>query len=423
MTLNPKDALDQGVQNTTGAPLAGVKVLALEQFQALPFCTNILARLGAEVVKVELPPAGEMARISRPGLTGPDGSYYGGTFLRNNHNKKSLAVDWKRPAGAKLLRRILANFDVFAENFRAGALDKHGLSYEALREVDPRIIYLSVSGFGHDENSPYYEWAAFASVVHAMAGLYPPGPSEDDIPKIGGTGTLGDSVAGLYAAIGILAALRARDGTGYGQNIDISMLDCMVAIQDFAISQWVLREEASTAIGIVDAFRCADGFFVLVVNRPHQFQKLASLIGKEAWLDDPALKTAMGWEANLTTVIRPAVEAWSRSRTRLAACRELAAAGIAAGPSLTISELVADEHLRLRSMIHQSALVGSTGQPYIYPGNPLKLSGMAERADVSPPRLGGDNTAILKSCGVSGTEIESLRVQGIIGPYANPASA
>jgi crotonobetainyl-CoA:carnitine CoA-transferase CaiB-like acyl-CoA transferase len=357
-----------------------------------------------------------MARISRPGLTGPDGSYYGGTFLRNNHNKQSLAINWKHPTGAELLQRISSNFDVFAENFRAGALDKYGLSYEVFREADPRIIYLSISGFGHDKASPYYEWAAFASVVGAMVGFYASDPAKDGIPKVGGAGTLGDSVAGLYAAIGILAALRARGASGRGQHIDISMLDCMVAIQDFAISQWALREEASTAIGIVDAFRCADGFFVLVVNRPHQFQKLASLIGKEAWLDDPGLKTAMGWEANLTAVIRPAVEAWSQSRTRLDACRELAAAGIAAGPMLAIAELVADEHLRLRSMIHQSALVGSTGQPYMYPGNPLKLSEMAERADEPPPRLGAATTAILKSCGLSGAEIDSLRGQRIIGP-------
>jgi crotonobetainyl-CoA:carnitine CoA-transferase CaiB-like acyl-CoA transferase len=110
------------------------------------------------------------------------------------------------------------------------------------------------------------------------------------------------------------------------------------------------------------------------------------------------------------------VEAWSRSRTRLDACRELAAAGIAAGPMLAIAELVADEHLRLRSMIHQSALLGSTGQPYLYPGNPLKLSEMAERADEPPPRLGAATTAILKSCGLSGAEIDSLRGQRIIGP-------
>lgn len=415
--------------SAAGGPLGGVRILALEQFQALPFCTNILARLGADVVKVELPTAGEMARISRPGLTGPDGSYYGGTFLRNNHNKQSLAINWKHPAGAQLLRRISANFDVFAENFRAGALGKHGLSYEVFRQADPRIIYLSISGFGHDEASPYYEWSAFASVVEAMAGCYasdrsdPSEGSEGRIPKVGGAGPLGDSVAGLYAAIGILAALRARDASGSGQHIDISMLDCMVAIQDFAISQWALREEVSTAIGIVDAFRCADGFFVLVVNRRHQFQKLASLIGKEAWLDDPALETATGWEANLARVIRPAVEAWSRSRTRLAACRELAAAGIAAGPSLTIGELVADEHLRLRSMIHQSELRGSTGQPYIYPGNPLKLSEMAERADEPAPRLGEATTAILKSCGLSATEIGLLRAQSVIGPDAESANS
>ena len=142
--------------DSTTPPLAGVRVLALEQYQSLPFATNILARLGAEVIKVELPPAGEMSRVSTPGLTDATGRYHSGTFLRNNHNKQSLAIDWRTPEGGALVKRAAARCDVFAENFRPGALGKYGLSYEQLAEAVPRLIYASISGFGQDPGTPYF---------------------------------------------------------------------------------------------------------------------------------------------------------------------------------------------------------------------------------------------------------------------------
>jgi crotonobetainyl-CoA:carnitine CoA-transferase CaiB-like acyl-CoA transferase len=154
-----------GSDSTAPPPLAGVRVLALEQYQSLPFATNILARLGAEVIKVELPPTGEMSRVSTPGLTDAVARYHSGTFLRNNHNKRSLAIDWRTPEGGDLVKRAAARCDVFAENFRPGALGKYGLSYEQLAEAVPRLIYASISGFGQDPGTPYFSRPAFATVV------------------------------------------------------------------------------------------------------------------------------------------------------------------------------------------------------------------------------------------------------------------
>ena len=278
--------------DSTPPPLAGVRVLALEQYQSLPFATNILARLGAEVIKVELPPTGEMSRVSTPGLTDAGGRYHSGTFLRNNHNKRSVAIDWRTPEGGHLVKRAAARCDVFAENFRPRALGKYGLSYEQLAEAAPRLIYASISGFGQDPGTPYFSRPAFATVVEAMSGFYSTASASDDPPHVGFAGPLGDTVSGLYAAIGIMAALRSRDVTGVGQHLDIAMLDCMLGIQDFGLSQWCLRHQGSTSVGIVHAFRAGDGWFVLNVNRHHQFAKLAHVIGRPEWASDASLNSA-----------------------------------------------------------------------------------------------------------------------------------
>jgi crotonobetainyl-CoA:carnitine CoA-transferase CaiB-like acyl-CoA transferase len=395
-------------------PLAGVRVLALEQYQSLPFATNILARLGAEVIKVELPPAGEMSRVSTPGLTDVTGRYHSGTFLRNNHNKRSLAIDWRTPKGSALVKRAAARCDVFAENFRPGALGKYGLSYEQLAEAAPRLIYASISGFGQDPGTPYFSRPAFATVVEAMSGFYSAASASDDPPVVGSAGALGDTVSGLYAAIGIMAALRSRDVNGVGQHLDIAMLDCMLGIQDFGLSQWCLRHEGTTSVGIVHAFRATDGWFVLNVNRHHQFMKLADVIGRPEWASDASLSSAQDWSDKMEDVIRPGIEAWSAGRTRSQACDVLTEAGLAAGPALTFGELSSDPHLALRHMLVDSGLKTRDGSPYLFPGDPIKLRQQPRRPDVFPPPLGRDGPGLLAELGLSETEVEALRQAGII---------
>lgn len=394
--------------------LAGVRVLAMEQYQSLPFATNILARLGAEVIKVELPPAGEMSRVSTPGLTDAIGRYHSGTFLRNNHNKRSLAIDWRTPEGGALVKRAAARCDVFAENFRPGALGKYGLSYEQLAETAPRLIYASISGFGQDPATPYFSRPAFATVVEAMSGFYSTVSASDDPPRVGFAGALGDTVSGLYAAIGILAALRSRDVTGVGQHLDIAMLDCMLGIQDFGLSQWCLRNEGTTSVGIVHAFRAADGWFVLNVNRHHQFARLADVIGRPGWATEASLASAQDWVDRMEDVIRPGIEAWSAGRARLQACDVLTEAGLAAGPVVTFGEVSGDPHLALRQMLVDSGLKTADGSPYLFPGDPIKVRQQPPRPDAFPPPLGRDGPGLLAELGLSEQDVDALRQAGII---------
>ncbi len=197
-------------------PLDGLTVLAAEQMHSLPHATQLMALMGADVIKVE-PPSGEAGRTGRPTITDVDGRATGSTFLRNNLAKRSMTIDLKQPRGRDLFLRLATTVDVVAENFRPGTVDKLGIGYGDVRSVNPRIVYVSISGFGNSEDpvSPYRRWAAYAPIVEGMAGLYEyaaatvtPHPAR--LPL----GALGDTAPGLYAVIGTLAALRQRDRTG-----------------------------------------------------------------------------------------------------------------------------------------------------------------------------------------------------------------
>ncbi len=197
-----------------GKPLDGVRVLAAEQMQALPYATQMLARLGAEVVKVEHPVHGESGRASTPAMIDPAGRKVGATYLRNNLNKRSVGLDLKSPEGRDLFLALAGRFDVVAENFKAGTMDRMGLGYADIAAVHPRVIYVSISGFGNADVTPYRDWPAYASVVEAMSGIYEYKSGPDRPPVTIPVGALGDISSALYAVIGILAALRHREHTG-----------------------------------------------------------------------------------------------------------------------------------------------------------------------------------------------------------------
>ena len=398
-----------------GKPLDGVRVLAAEQMQAMPYATQLLARLGADVIKVEHPTTGDSGRGSSPFLLDPDGRKVGATYLRNNFNKRSVGLDLKAPEGRELFLDLVPHFDVVAENFKAGTLERLGLGYDVIAERHPSVIHVSLSGFGHD--SPYRDWPAYAAIVEAMSGIYawktPTGP-----PTTIPVGALGDISSALFVVIGILAALRQRDRTGEGQHVDVAMLDAMLAMTDIVTNLWSLgaRPDGDTPLGVIcEGFRCSDGYVVVQVVREHQFTKLADLIGMPEWHDDPRLADRYGWEPNLDEVIRPAVEAWSSTRTRAEAAAELAAAGIAAGPSQTAPEVIADPHVAGHHMLVE--MPRSDGdQPVLVPGNPVKLSKMAEGPDSRVPWLGEHTDAVLTAeLGLSADRLASLRAAGVIG--------
>src|SRR4051795_4685567 len=232
-----------------GKPLDGVRVLAAEQMQALPYATQMLARLGADVVKVEHPVHGDSGRASTPAIRDPNGRDVGATYLRNNLGKRSVGIDFKSPEGRELFLALVPHFDVVAENFKPGTMDRMNLGYDAIAAVNPRAIYVSISGFGNTVETPYRDWPAYASIVEAMSGIYDY-RHPDSPPVTIPVGALGDISSALFGVIGVLAALRHRDRTGEGQYVDIAMFDAMVAMTDIVTNFWSLgvRPEPENAL-------------------------------------------------------------------------------------------------------------------------------------------------------------------------------
>ncbi len=250
-------------------------------------------------------------------------------------------------------------------------MDRLGLGYDALAARHPAVIYVSVSGFGAS-GSPYESWPAYASIVEAMSGIYeflnPPG----EPPRANPVGALGDISAALFATIGILAALRHRDATGEGQQVDIAMLDAAVAMTDIVMNLASLGQPAQPFPKhfILDSFKAADGWFVIQLVREHHFGPLADVVGRPEWKDDPRFATRAGWGAHLDDVIRPGIEAWSANRTMVEASKELTAAGVAAGPCFHSSDVITDPHLERRHMVIEMERVDGGAQPVLIPATP-----------------------------------------------------
>ncbi len=400
-----------------GKPLDGIRILAAEQMQALPYATQLLARLGAEVVKVEHPIHGESGRGSAPAMLDPEGRAVGATYLRNNLDKRSLGLDLKSEEGRELFLALVPRFDVVAENFKAGTMDRMGLGYSVIAERFPGVIYASISGFGNTGNSPYRDWPAYASIVEAMSGIYN-WKNPDAPPVTIPVGALGDISSGLFAVIGILAALRHRDRTGEGQYVDIAMLDATVAMTDVVTNFWSLgvRPEPDKGLQVIcEGFRASDGYVVAQIVREPQFARVAELIGHPEWIDEPRFATRAGWGPNLETVIRPAIDAWASQRTKLEAARELTAAGIAAGPSFRAPDVIADPHVAARNMLVEMPRTDGVEEPVLIPGNPVKLSKMAEGPETRVPWVGEHTTALLgEELGLDDHAIAGLRDRGIV---------
>jgi crotonobetainyl-CoA:carnitine CoA-transferase CaiB-like acyl-CoA transferase len=402
--------------------LEGVTVLAAEQMHSLPHATQLLALMGADVIKVE-PPGGEAGRTGKPTITDVDGRATGSTFLRNNLAKQSLVLDLKRPEGVEVFLRLAATVDVVAENFRPGTADKLGIGFDAVRATNPRVVYASVSGFGNatDPPSPYRDWAAYAPIVEGMAGLYGYAPGADGGPRPASAGALGDTAPGLYAVIGILAALRRRDLVGSGCHVDVSMYDAMIAVADVVhpASVGVDPARALEGIGILHAFRASDGWFTVEVVREPHFPRFAQAVGHPEWADDERLAQRSGWSAHMDDVIRPAVEAWAATKTKLEAASALAARGVAAGPVNTADDIVADPHVGARRFV---TAVETPEHTVRVVGNPIAFRDPARDAaapsDESParwPTLGSGTDRVLRDrLGLDDDEIHQLRTSGVI---------
>lgn len=406
-------------RSAAGKPLDGVRVLSVEQMQALPYATQLLAQLGADVVKVEPPGRGDAGRLAQPALTDKDGRRVGATYLRNNLGKRSIAIDLKRAEGRALLERLVPHFDVVADNMRPGAMDALGLGPDAIAQLAPRAIYLAISGFGARGDSPYRDWPAYAPVAEAMGGLYEPLRKGDAPPPTVVAGALGDIGTALFAVIGVQAALRHRERTGLGQLVDVAMYDAMIAISDMPPFLWSMgapeRWATSGSLGICAAFRAIDGFFVVAIFREHQFERLAHAIGHPRWIGDQRFATREGWAQHTESVVRPALEAWARDKTKLEASRALTALGVVAGPSNSAVDLWNDPHVAGRDMLHEVPRPDG-GRDLLVSGNPVKLSRVAEGPVASFPSLGEHTDTVLReTLGLDDHTLARLRGEGVIG--------
>lgn len=398
-----------------GKPLDGIRVLAIEQMQSLPYATQLLARMGAEVIKIEHPVRGDLGRGSTPGAIDPEGRLVGGTYLRNNLSKRSVGMDLKNPTAIDLIRQMVPRFDVLAENLKPGTLAKIGLGYDDLAQLHPGLIYLSVSGFGNLNESPYGHWPAYAPIAEAMGGLYAINRADGEDIKVSPVGALGDTGSGLYAVIGVLMALRQRERHGHGQYVDIAMYDAMVAFGDMVPNYWSLGADPRIPTAIInDGFPIDSGELVMQVGREHQFERLCHLIGRPEWLDDERFSTRDGWRENLDE-IRAAVRAWAGDRTTVEAANDLAAAGLAAAPVFEAPDVINDPHVATRHMMVEIPR-HDADTPVLTPGNPVKMSAVSEGPDTRPPWLGEHTDEVLAAeLGLSDETLAELRADGVIG--------
>lgn len=410
-----------------GKPLDGIRILSFEQYIAMPAVTQMLLRLGAEVVKVEPVGVGEPARMGAPFVLDASGRRTGASMLRFNLGKQSLEIDIKSSRGREILHSLIPQFDVVCENLGPGRAERAGLGYETLSALNERLVYLSITGFGLRGNSPYANWPAMAGVAEAMSGAPEFGAGPNETPIAGRYGPLGDTGTATFGIIGVLAALMHREKTGLGQLVDISMFDSMVALCDYIPNYWSLGfrktpGEETRYPGIIAACKARDGWFVLHALRRHQFERLAHIVECPQWLQDPRLASLMDWSARLDDTIVPAVTAWAAALSKQEAARILAEAGVPAAPCNSAEEVVNDPHLAKRSMLIEMPRDDGVTAPVIVAGNPVKLSRMVDGGDGAVPLLGQHSDEILiRLLGLGKDEVNALRLEGVIGKEHNAA--
>jgi crotonobetainyl-CoA:carnitine CoA-transferase CaiB-like acyl-CoA transferase len=400
--------------------LRGLKVIDLTQALAGPFCTMLLADLGADVIKVE-PPGGDMTR--RIGPYAPDDQLrlFGGYFQSINRNKRSITLDLKSPRGCEVLLRMVKGADVLVENFRAGVMDRFGLSYESLRQVNPRLIYACVRGFGDPRTgiSPYVDWPAFDIVAQAMAGLMGITGTAPGQPMKTGP-AVGDIVPAMLLAAGILAALHHAEQTGEGQFVDVAMYDGVLALCERIIHQFsylgVIAQPEGNGHPFLtpfDAFPASDGWVAIATPTEHHWAELCRLMGQPELGTDPRFATNPRRVRNKIE-LREIVANWTRAHTKQEIVATLAGF-VPCGPVNTVKEIADDPHVRQRDMV---VAVNHPGieRPVAITGSPIKMSQTPTAIRKPAPLLGEDTEAVLMGLGYSEAEIKELGSEGVTAP-------
>ncbi|MBI3968272.1 MAG: CoA transferase [Chloroflexi bacterium] len=401
------------------APLADVRVLDLTQFLAGPFCSLLLADMGAEVIKIERPKTGEQARHVGPFVTNEKGERGGGYFLRLARNKRSLTLDLSQAEGKAIFERLVKVSDVVLENFVPGTMEKFGLHYEALREIHPGIVYASISGYGQGgpNAGPFWQRPAFDMVAQALGGVMDLTGEADGPPTQVGP-RIGDLFPGTLTAYAIMVALHQRQRSGVGQQIDVAMYDAMVALVEREISNYSLLGEIPTRgkdvlFAPCGPFKAKDGYVSIAVVTEEQWANLCRAMEREDLIDHPQLARGPLRAANLEELVRPLVEGWAADKTKNEVTERLLAFDVAVGPVQNVAELFECPHLATRNMLVEvpDPIIG----PRKLAGTPIKLSGYPQPAPKAAPRLGEHTDEVLQTLlGLPSEEIARLRESGTV---------
>jgi formyl-CoA transferase len=391
--------------------LAGLRVIEMGTLIAGPFAARLLAEFGAEVIKIEPPDGGDPLRQWR--------KLYRGTSLwwfLQARNKKSVTVNLKTEPGQRIVRALAATADVLIENFRPGTLEKWGLGWEHLSDLNPRLIMVRISGFG--QTGPYRDQPGFGAIGESMGGLrhltgYP------DRPPVRAGVSIGDSIAALHGVIGALAALRHRDRTGRGQVVDVALYEAVFNLMDsllpeYGLFQMVRERTGSSLPGIVpsNTYLTRDGKYVVIgANADGIFKRMMRAIGRDDLADDPGLAHNDGRVAH-TEEIERAIGDWTARHDLDEILRVLGTAEVPSAKIYDIADIVADPHYQARGMIETRPLAG--GQPLLVPGIVPKLSDTPGTTEWLGPELGAHTSEVLAALGYDDARVAALRAEGVI---------
>ena len=392
-------------------PLAGLTIVDLTRVLSGPYCTMLLADMGARVIKVEQPGRGDDTRAWGPPFVGKESAY----FLSINRNKESLTLDFKSEEGRRILGQLIGKSDVVVENFRPGAMARLSLDYATLAPQHPRLVHCSISGFGQD--GPRRDQPGYDAVIQAEGGLMSvTGDADGRAFRVGLAVT--DLVAGLLAAQGIVLALFARERSGKGQQVDISMLDGVISLLSYHASIYLTTGAESKRVGNrhatiapYDTFAASDGELFLAVGNDDQFQRYCRATGLTHLLADDRFGTnpsRVTNEAALKLVLEPVM----RVRTRAEWIRDLTAAGVPCGAVKSVPEALSDPQVSARQMIEavEHAALG----PMKVLGTPIKLSETSASVRTAPPTLGQHTDSVLAELGLNASVIKDLRQRAVI---------
>ena len=401
-------------------PLDGIRILDLSRVLAGPFCTQMLADLGAEVIKVERPGVGDETRTWGPpyvqdpkGEDTTESAYY----LCANRNKRSVTVDFSQPRGVALVKRLLGRCDALVENFKVGGLAKFGLAYEQLHEQFPGLVYCSITGFG--QTGPYAHRPGYDMMAQGMGGLISI-TGEPDRPPSKVPVAINDIMTGMYTAVAMLSAVRHRDLTGEGQHVDVGLLDVQVSWLANVASNYLVGGRIPRRLGTAhpntvpyQVFPTADGFIIVAANNDGQFERFCGAAEALELLNDPDFATNALRVRNRDRLV-PKVEAVTRTRGTAAWMEALEAAGVPCAPVNTLDQVFADPQVQARGMqIRMPHPVA--GEDVRLVGSPIRLSGTPVSYRRAPPTLGQHTDEVLAEVlGLGEDERNALREEGVI---------